>query len=254
MAQPESWDLVASAYAAEAVPTVFAHFAAAALRLAGLPEGARVADVACGPGTLSLLAAPRAARVAALDFSAAMIAELRAVAPPNVEAQVGDGQELPWPDASFDRAFSLFGLIFFPDRARGFRELARVLAPGGRAVVSSWPPPDRAPIIAALFRALGGAAGVPPLTSPDALVAEMTAGGFEAVEVHEETHSLRIESMAALWDTVLRTNVAVALTKRNLGERWETEGPAIRARLEAEIGPGPYTLTMPALLAVGTKP
>ena len=62
--KPEPWDLVADAYAVEAVPAVFAHFAEAALRLADLPPAARVVDVACGPGTLALAAAPRAAHVA----------------------------------------------------------------------------------------------------------------------------------------------------------------------------------------------
>lgn len=50
---------------------------------------------------------------------------------------MADGQALPFDDNIFDGAFSLAGLIFFPDRAAGFRELRRVLRPGRRAVVSS---------------------------------------------------------------------------------------------------------------------
>ena len=54
LATPEPWDLVAAGYTAEALP-YFERFSRDALRLADLPAGARVVDVAAGPGTLSLL-------------------------------------------------------------------------------------------------------------------------------------------------------------------------------------------------------
>ena len=54
LSNPAPWDLVASEYAAEVAP-VFAWFACKAIELALLSPGARVLDVAAGPGTLSLL-------------------------------------------------------------------------------------------------------------------------------------------------------------------------------------------------------
>jgi len=42
-----------------------------------------------------------------------------------VTAQVADGQALPFADGEFEAAFSMFGLMFFPDRAKGFAELRR---------------------------------------------------------------------------------------------------------------------------------
>jgi len=83
LALPETWDLVAEAYALEVMP-VLQTFARQALRLAGLPptgvheHNARVLDVACGPGTLAFLAASRASRVDAVDFSPGMIEQLHA--------------------------------------------------------------------------------------------------------------------------------------------------------------------------------
>jgi ubiquinone/menaquinone biosynthesis C-methylase UbiE len=65
----------------------------------------------------------------------------------DIDARVADGCALPFPDASFDAGFSSFGLMFFPDRARGFGELLRVLRPGAQAVVSSWAPMTRVPVL-----------------------------------------------------------------------------------------------------------
>jgi len=256
---PEPWELVADAYADEAVPAVFVHFAEAALRLADLPPAARVVDVACGPGTLALAAAPLSARVAALDFSPAMIARVVAAGAPNVEARVGDGQALPWPDASFDRAFSLFGLMFFPDRTRGFRELARVLAPGGKAVVSSWVPLAEVPQLLALVRALTAMLPEPPaeppplaLASAGDIVAEMEAGGFRDVNVHEIGQTVRVATTAELWSSFERTNAPAALVRRRLGPRWPELATRALAGIEAALGPGPHEITMRALFGVAT--
>src|SRR5262245_56004926 len=126
---PEPWNLVADAYTEELVP-LFERFARDALALAALPPAPRVLDVAAGPGTLALVAAKAGATVTAIDFSPAMIANLRRRAAEAgstaIDARVGDGQALPLEDGGYDGAFSLFGLMFFPDRAAGFRELRRV--------------------------------------------------------------------------------------------------------------------------------
>src|SRR5687768_15750521 len=94
LATPEPWDLVSGAYAEEIVPQ-FELFAADALRLADVKAGSKVLDVACGPGTLSLLAAGRGAKVDAIDFSPGMVERLRArLAQQKIDGvtvQVGDG-------------------------------------------------------------------------------------------------------------------------------------------------------------------
>src|SRR4051794_15989674 len=119
MAQPKGWDVGAAAYSSNFVP-LFRAYAVDALALAGVTGSTRVLDVACGPGTLALEAARLGAAVIATDFSPGMIAQLRGrmgeAGLANITAEVMDGQRLALPDASFDAAFSMFGLIFFPDR------------------------------------------------------------------------------------------------------------------------------------------
>src|SRR5439155_2897136 len=87
------------------------------------------------------------AQVVAVDFASKMVEILERhcarAGHTNVVAHVMNGQSLGLPDGSFDRVLSNFGVIFFPDRIKGFAEAHRVLRPGGRAVVSAWSSPER---------------------------------------------------------------------------------------------------------------
>jgi ubiquinone/menaquinone biosynthesis C-methylase UbiE len=90
---------------------------------------ARVLEVGCGWGELAeWLARDTAAQVVAVDLSERMVELARAR---GVDAQVGDVQELPFADASFDVAVAAWMLYHVPDLDRGISELARVLRPGG---------------------------------------------------------------------------------------------------------------------------
>jgi SAM-dependent methyltransferase len=93
---------------------------------------ARVLEVGCGWGELAeWLARDTAARVVAVDLSERMVELARAR---GVDAQVGDVQELPFADGSFDVAVAAWMLYHVPDLDRGLSELARVLRPGGALV------------------------------------------------------------------------------------------------------------------------
>jgi ubiquinone/menaquinone biosynthesis C-methylase UbiE len=91
--------------------------------------------MATGTGALALAAARTGAQVLATDFSPGMVACVAAAGLPNVEARVMDGQALDLPDARFDAAFSIFGVIMFPDWRKGLAEMRRVTKPGGYGAV-----------------------------------------------------------------------------------------------------------------------
>lgn len=265
LSTPDPWNLVAGGYAAELLP-MFEHYSREALRLAELPPAPRIADVACGPGTLSLLAATDPAiraRVDALDFSEAMLARFRRrlaeSGATGVEIREGDGQKLPWPDDTFDGAFSMFGLIFFPDRGAGLRELRRVLKPGARAVVSSWAPlagPFGTVIeaIGALMPELPFGKGKAPLGDPDEFTEEMRAAGFRDVRIHTARHSTGFPALSEFWEGVQRTAAPLVLLRKNLGEkRWKDVSAGVYAHLEKTLGEGPVDSTGQAWLGVGVK-
>lgn len=264
LALPAPWNDVADGYTSELVPFL-SHYAQDAIAVAALPPDAHVLDVAAGPGTLALLAAPQAGRVVAVDFAEAMVATLEQRATvmghSNVEVYQADGQALPFEDAMFDGAFSMFGVIFFPDRAAGFRELWRMLRPDRRAVVSSWTPPDRVPLFVALYRILGDllpdlpfGEGKAPLSDEDELRAEMEDAGFRNVEIHTVAHTLTVPSMATFWASNARSSAPLSLLKKRFTEaEWEQLGADLVARLEAEFGTEPIEARWPARLGVGVR-
>jgi ubiquinone/menaquinone biosynthesis C-methylase UbiE len=105
---------------------------------ADLPPGARVLDLGCGAGLDAVIAAERvgpAGQVIGVDFSEAMLARARQggaeAGRANVEFRQGDAEAMPLADGEIDVAMAngLFNLN--PERAAIFRELARVLRPGG---------------------------------------------------------------------------------------------------------------------------
>jgi SAM-dependent methyltransferase len=130
-----AWQLDAiPATAVESFAGVGYPFAAEVIR-----AGDTVLDVGSGSGTDALIASrvvSARGRVIGLDMTEAMRAKLRANASAagatNVEVLEGNAEEIPLPDASVDVVTSNGVLNLVPDKARAFREIARVLKPGGR--------------------------------------------------------------------------------------------------------------------------
>lgn len=267
LSNSEPWDLVATGYAEEAT-TIMIPFSKLALEMAEVGPTTRVLDVATGPGTLALLAAERAKSVDAIDFSESMLAELQQALAArkleNVRASVGDGQALSFPDDSFDAAFSMFGLMFFPDRSKGFSELFRVLAPGGVAVVSSWAPIDESSLMTLMFGAIRAADPSRPAPQKDLLSLEnaelfereLRDAGFSEVRVTAHEKELPLTADAdELWERMAKSSAPLVLMRRRLGEeQWAKQAELARAHLRERLSGPPFPLTTKAYLGFGRKP
>jgi demethylmenaquinone methyltransferase / 2-methoxy-6-polyprenyl-1,4-benzoquinol methylase len=127
----------------------------AAARAAGLAQGQRALDVACGTGALTreLAASAPGAVVLGLDFSGEMVR--RAAAPaeagPGPAYLVGDALRLPLRDSAVDVLTIAFGLRNLPEPATGLLEFRRVLRPGGRLVVCEFSQPV-VPVLRDVYR------------------------------------------------------------------------------------------------------
>lgn len=102
-----------------------------------LPRDWVVADVGCGTGNVAELLAPHVRQVIAVDQSGPMLqaARKRLARTPNVTFVRGDAEALPVDDTSVDAAVCMLVLHHLADPASAMRELARILRPGGIALV-----------------------------------------------------------------------------------------------------------------------
>ena len=202
---PDHWDAAARHYETTAHPFT-ARFAEDALARVALTPESRVLDVAAGTGALALAAARTGAQVTATDFSPGMVARIAAAGLANVEARVMDGQALDLPDAAFDAAFSIFGVIMFPDWRRGLAEMARVTRSGGHGVVATWQDRSAATFLLlgqirrTLFSEREGMAmpeAVRALSDPADFARELVAAGYRDPWIEAVTHDFALD-LAAL--------------------------------------------------------
>jgi demethylmenaquinone methyltransferase/2-methoxy-6-polyprenyl-1,4-benzoquinol methylase len=116
--------------------------------------GQRILDVATGTGMVAFALARHGAQVTALDQSEAMLSVARRRTPPvggSVTFVTGQAERLPFPDGSFDALTFTYLLRYVDDPAATMRELARVVAPGGRIGMVEFGVPDN-PTLRALWR------------------------------------------------------------------------------------------------------
>lgn len=105
---------------------------------AALQGRERVLDVGTGAGHTALALAPGAGSCTGIDLTEPMVrvAEglARARGVENVTFAVGAAEQLPFPDGAFDLVVCRFAAHHFADFRQAVREMARVLAPGGRVL------------------------------------------------------------------------------------------------------------------------
>ena len=169
--------------AAQLVPA-----ARAVIAKAAIGPNDRVVDLGCGPGNAALIAAGLGARVTGVDPTARLLEVARERAANEgmeVTFKSGDAASIPLEDASADAVVSVFAVIFAPDPAAAVAEMDRVLASGGRVVLSVWIPSGAMfEMVSTAERAVRRALGAPESESfawhdPDSLSDLFGSRGFE---------------------------------------------------------------------------
>ncbi len=109
------------------------------LPLLGDVSGKKILDVGAGTGRVSVLLAKLGAEVVALDVSAQMLERLKIkrFKDCKIETVVGDGENLPFENNSFDVVVAAFFIVHLKNPTRFFDEAYRVLKDGGTLVVTN---------------------------------------------------------------------------------------------------------------------
>jgi SAM-dependent methyltransferase len=187
---------------------------------AGVGPGIRLLDIGCGAGLATCRAAERGAEVAGLDAAEASIAIARERAP-HGDFRVGEMEELPWPDATFDIVTSFNGFQFAADMDHALCEARRVARPGGRVAMVVWGPDgtcDIPPIMGAVLdllppRPFSAQASV-PLSAPGRMEALLTAAGLTIVTGGEVDTVFEFSDLEAALRGLMAAGAAVAVIDR----------------------------------------
>jgi SAM-dependent methyltransferase len=221
-----------------------AEAAAWMLGVASPQPGARVLELACGAGRVSLQVASMVApdgTVLCSDFAEAMVRAVderitRLGMSSTAEARVLDAQQLVLEDEAFDLVLCRFGYMLMADPLQALRESARVLRPDGDLVFAVWGPGERNPWISTIFDAVMGRLNAPPpkpgtpgpfaLADADRLREMIDSAGLGEVTVIEIEAQQIYESLEAWWENLNEISGPLAALLAALPEQ---DQEAIRA-------------------------
>ena len=214
--------------------------------------GEQILDIGCGGGETVLELARAVApdgTVVGIDLSAAVLAFARRAAEgcERVRFIQADAQVFPFDPASFDAAFSRFGVMFFADPIAAFANIRRSLRPDGRPAFVCWRGLEENPLDALPLRA--ASAHLPPqpahdldapgpfaFADPDRVRGILESAGFGAIEITAHDEPVGSGDL----DTMLTVCSRVGALGKILREHPELRAaalPAVRAALAAHDGP-----------------
>ncbi|HVT22104.1 MAG TPA: class I SAM-dependent methyltransferase [Mycobacteriales bacterium] len=127
----------------ELIAADLAPAAAVVVDRARVRPGERALDLGCGSGNAALELARAGATVTAVDPAVRLLevtSERARSAGVIIDVRRGDAASIPLPDGSVDLIVSVFAVFLAPDPTAAVAEMARVLAPGGRMLLTAWVP------------------------------------------------------------------------------------------------------------------
>jgi len=160
-----------------------------------IEPGAKLLDVGCGAGQLSLVAARLGARVTGCDIASNWLAQARRSAAAEgltIAFDEGDAEALPYQDGAFDAVVSLIAAMFAPHPELVAAELTRVCRPGGVIAMANWTGPG---FVGQMFKTIAkhiAPSGMPSplLWGDEAAVGERLRSGTASIECSRQLYEL----------------------------------------------------------------
>ncbi len=242
------------------IPALFAQWADPILDAVGVREGQCLLDIGTGTGVVARAALRRVGptgSVIAVDPNDGMLAVAGRLAP-NLDVRKAKAEDLPFADNEVTCTTSQFAMMFFDDRERAAKEMARVTHAGGRVAVSTWAAVDESPGYAAMVDLLGELLGdwaaealrAPfSIGTPDEL-ADLLRPSFGEVEVQHRMGRAHFTSL----DEWLYTDIrGWTLSDAVDDDQFECLRRAAHTRLSIFVdADGSVGFSAPALIATAT--
>jgi SAM-dependent methyltransferase len=166
--------------------------------------GTRLLDAGCGAGLVVRLATDRGATASGLDASDNLLGVARERTP-HAELRVGEIQELPYPDGSFDMVTAFNSIQYAADPAAAVAQLARVTRSGGLVAIGIWGDVERCET-EALFARLRSLAPPPPGTptpvacsTPGVVESLLDKAGLTVIATEETPVSFAYPDLDTAW-------------------------------------------------------
>ena len=197
------------------VPALFEAWTRHLVVGAGIREGSRVLDVACGTGVLArsaLAVAGPTGRIVGADPAPGMLAVAKQIEP-RIDWVLCSAESLDVADQEFDCVISQFGMMFFQDRQKSTDEMFRALKPRGSLAIAVWRSVEHNPaygdIIEVLEEQVGMAAAAAlrlPYSLGDAgkVTAVLENSGFTDIMVEAKTETATFPSSRQMVEAELR--------------------------------------------------
>lgn len=199
-----------------------------------LPQSARMADIGCGTGYFAHIAHEKNAdwNIIGVDIAPGMCA----VARTRCTAIAGDAAALPLADGAVDAVVSSLCYQWVENQAQAFAELARVLKPGGRAIIASLGATSLHEL-----RCCADAAAVPlsllPMRTIEATKAALVEAGLEINLADARNSTEYYPTVAALMDSMRSIGAGNNFTQPARGFLSPKRWAAMVAAYEAERTP-----------------
>jgi ubiquinone/menaquinone biosynthesis C-methylase UbiE len=214
-------------YETHLVPLVFKPYAGELAQRVAARSPSNVLEIAAGTEVVTRALAsalPGDVPIVATDLNEGMLEQARSIGTSRpVEWRQADAMQLPFPDESFDAVVCGFGVMFFPEKAKAFAEVRRILRPDGVFVFSSWDRIAENEFVDTVTRSLEPLfpedpprfhARVPHgYHDPATIQQDLAAAGFtaepqiETVTARSEARSPRVAAMAYCQGTPLRDEI-----------------------------------------------
>jgi SAM-dependent methyltransferase len=248
-------------------PHIFVDYAADMAARAAALKPTSVLELAAGSGIVTQALRerlPSGTALVATDLNGPMLEVARAkIGEADVSYREADATDLPFEAEAFDLVVCQFGVMFFPDKDRSYREVLRVLRPGGRYLFNVWDSWARNPFARIAHDTIAGFfEGDPPqfyrlpfgYHALDPIEQSLHAAGFDGIEISRVGLDKEIADASLFARGIVFGNPVIDEIRSRTTTDPLLIQEAVTAALRGAFGPDPARMPLQAIVVSARRP